>query len=414
MFPMKKSLAGLFLSNIFIVILLITIPLGYLLISNEYKQFNEQTQQFREDYTASRKEIIKDEIEVVLSYIHFKKDLLSASRNLKKEDIQKEILQWINKIRVRQNQYIIVNKFDGTILAHYKPQNIGKNMWDFTDQNGVKPVQEAIRISKNPDGGYLNYVGSVRPSTGKPGKKMTYAKSVPEWEWTVLTGAYMDDIDIATLRKKAELKTSVRNNIIKIVTILLLVILMSLIIANLITRRLKSNFSILSAFFEKAASRSEKIDRGRIHFSEFQDLTRTVNRMTQEKNLIHAELRRHQSQLEELVLERTQALEASNLKLADENRQRRQAEEEKEQKIKELQDALLEIKNLQGLLPICSSCKKIRDDKGYWQQIESYIEEHSDAVFSHSMCPGCVEKLYGDKDWYPRNKPKENKPPTSG
>jgi hypothetical protein len=67
---------------------------------------------------------------------------------------------------------------------------------------------------------------------------------------------------------------------------------------------------------------------------------------------------------------------------------------EKEQ----LQNALSEIKTLSGLLPICSECKRIRDDKGYWKQIESYIRKHSDADFSHSICPECAKKLYPDLD----------------
>ena len=62
----------------------------------------------------------------------------------------------------------------------------------------------------------------------------------------------------------------------------------------------------------------------------------------------------------------------------------------------ELQEALSEIKTLSGLLPICASCKKIRDDTGYWNQIELYIRDHTEAEFSHSLCPNCAEKLYGD------------------
>ena len=62
--------------------------------------------------------------------------------------------------------------------------------------------------------------------------------------------------------------------------------------------------------------------------------------------------------------------------------------------IHKLQEALSKVKTLSGLLPICSSCKKIRDDNGYWNQIEDYIREHSPANFSHSLCPECVKKLY--------------------
>jgi PAS domain S-box-containing protein len=59
-----------------------------------------------------------------------------------------------------------------------------------------------------------------------------------------------------------------------------------------------------------------------------------------------------------------------------------------------LEDALEKIKVLRGIIPICASCKKIRDDKGYWNQIESYIKDHSEADFSHSICPDCAKKLY--------------------
>ena len=73
---------------------------------------------------------------------------------------------------------------------------------------------------------------------------------------------------------------------------------------------------------------------------------------------------------------------------------RKQAEKEREKLIAELQDAASKIKILRGMLPICTSCKKIRDDKGYWKQIESYIREHSEAEFTHSMCPICAKKFY--------------------
>jgi len=71
--------------------------------------------------------------------------------------------------------------------------------------------------------------------------------------------------------------------------------------------------------------------------------------------------------------------------------------------IYELRQALEKVKQLGGLLPICSHCKKIRDDKGYWNQVESYIRDHSDAKFSHGICPECAEKYYPDMDLYGEN-----------
>jgi len=73
---------------------------------------------------------------------------------------------------------------------------------------------------------------------------------------------------------------------------------------------------------------------------------------------------------------------------------------EKEKIASELQESLVHVKKLQGILPICSKCKKIRDDRGYWNQIEEYIYDHSEADFSHGLCPDCAEELYGDKEWY--------------
>ncbi|CAK8724538.1 Signal transduction histidine kinase [Candidatus Electrothrix laxa] len=69
-------------------------------------------------------------------------------------------------------------------------------------------------------------------------------------------------------------------------------------------------------------------------------------------------------------------------------------EELVEQRTEKLQEAMSQVKILSGFLPICASCKKIRDDKGYWNQIESYIRKHSEAEFSHGICPDCATKIY--------------------
>jgi PAS domain S-box-containing protein len=74
--------------------------------------------------------------------------------------------------------------------------------------------------------------------------------------------------------------------------------------------------------------------------------------------------------------------------------ERKQAEAEREKLIQELQEALANGKTLRGLIPICANCKKIRDDKGYWQQVEVYVHEHSEAKFTHGLCPECAKLLF--------------------
>jgi signal transduction histidine kinase len=72
---------------------------------------------------------------------------------------------------------------------------------------------------------------------------------------------------------------------------------------------------------------------------------------------------------------------------------RKLAEQDRERLISELQEALEKISTLKGLLPICAWCKKIRDDRGYWKKVEDYVEEHTDAMFTHGICPECYKKV---------------------
>ena len=92
-----------------------------------------------------------------------------------------------------------------------------------------------------------------------------------------------------------------------------------------------------------------------------------------EKRRLHEEAKGQLERLERLVRERTSALEKTNA---------------------ELTEALGSVQTLSGLIPICAGCKKIRDDRGYWDQVESYITKHSDAKFTHGICPECSRKYY--------------------
>jgi PAS domain S-box-containing protein len=98
--------------------------------------------------------------------------------------------------------------------------------------------------------------------------------------------------------------------------------------------------------------------------------------------------------LEAVVSEGQRECRAAVLDITDRHR----AEGERERSIQELQTALARVKMLSGLLPICANCKKIRDDQGYWKQVETYISSHSEATFTHGICPDCTRKLYPEYD----------------
>jgi DNA-binding NtrC family response regulator len=109
-----------------------------------------------------------------------------------------------------------------------------------------------------------------------------------------------------------------------------------------------------------------------------------------EKQEAQAEIIRHSVDLEKINTE----LSRTNAALAREIAERKRAEEEKEELILELREALSKIKTLSGLLPICAHCKKIRNDKGQWERMEIYIRDRSEADFTHGICPDCAKKFF--------------------
>jgi len=127
------------------------------------------------------------------------------------------------------------------------------------------------------------------------------------------------------------------------------------------------------------------------HLGEQLDLPSSLelSELTEAFNVMSSQLRQERDQLESRVVERTEELNNVNLQLEKEVDKHKRT-------ITELKATLQEIKTLRGMLPICSHCKNIRDDKGYWNEIESYIHEHSDAKFSHGICPECAKKYYPD------------------
>ncbi len=99
-----------------------------------------------------------------------------------------------------------------------------------------------------------------------------------------------------------------------------------------------------------------------------------------------------------LIWKLRRLIEKSDQTLYAEIEARKRSQQEKQELIEKLQDSLDQIKTLRELLPICAGCKNIRDDQGYWHQLEAYLHKHSDLKFSHGLCPDCAKKLYPDMD----------------
>lgn len=140
----------------------------------------------------------------------------------------------------------------------------------------------------------------------------------------------------------------------------------------------------------------------RIHPDDRFEVDEAIRRSLQEREpfkCIHRIIRpngeiRHLIQLGEVVTNESRT-QVHFVGTTQDITEQKQSEAIRERLIGELQEALAHIKTLSGLLPICSTCKRIRDDSGYWNQIETYIKDHSDAEFTHGICPECAKKIYG-------------------
>ena len=209
-------------------------------------------------------------------------------------ELKKEILERISRVEYGNDGYIFVVNKAGVILSHVAQEHVGKNRLDLVDGNGVFITQEIIKAADNGEG-YLTYIGSTKPNTGLPAQKTSFIKGFKDWHWAIGSGAYLDDIENVILAKKQALNKKNHQELIQALaigaTISLLLFFISIAFANNIKNR-------------------------------FQRYNAKVTEKTQQLNELNLSL-------EDKVIDRTQALAASN---------------------KELELALLNLKNTQEKL----------------------------------------------------------------
>ena len=228
-------------------------------------------------------------------------------------EIQKEVLAYINTIRFDNDNYVFVYDFDAITLAHFKPENIGKNQWNFVDQNGVQVLQELIRISQEPNGGFLQYVGTIKPETGKPSEKISYVGSIQDWGWMVGAGVYLDDIELVLLQKHEKLHQNIRKHIMQAVMILLLTLIGIIFLTRIVSSNLKRNVNLFTSFFETAALKAVQMDEKQVHFNEFKYLVAPANYMLSERNKALEALQESEERLNLAIVSTNQGLWDLNL-----------------------------------------------------------------------------------------------------
>lgn len=217
-------------------------------------------------------------------------------------DVQKETLEWINTVRFGQDGYIFVYDFDGNILAHFMKETIGNNvLQDTTDQYGVKIVGDLIRISQQEGGGFLEYVGKIRPTTGLGASKIGHTQAVKDWQWTVGAGVYVDSINSAIEVERKKLIEKIVKNILFSIALLIFLLIILGFILKYISVKATDHIAVFTRFFQQASTKSIKIDDNSVYFSEFKLLAYSANQMIDARRKADEELKALRNYLSNII-----------------------------------------------------------------------------------------------------------------
>ena len=143
----------------------------------------------------------------------------------------------------------------------------------------MKIHQAILEAGKEAGGGYTEYIGTKNPKTGEPGKKITFERSIEDWKWLIGSGFYVDNVEEVINERKIELYDQIKNKTILILIIFLSVIGILILAVFIISRNIRKQFNQLSSYFKRSATAYEKIDKKKLRYKEFKDLSDYINKM---------------------------------------------------------------------------------------------------------------------------------------
>ncbi len=348
-----------------------------------------------------------------------------------------------------KKDYFWINDMFPRIIMHpYKLQLEGRDMSDYMDSAGNRMLVDMAKIVKEQGAGYVEYIWQWKDNPERAGRKLSYVKGYEPWQWVVGTGIYLDDVrdKVAAIRRQIAMGSL---GILAVISALLAYVTRQSFEINAQRRQARE---VLRASEESYRSVMTAVPdpvvvydiEGRVQyinpaFTRFFGWTldelkgRRIDFVPENERAVT------QARIQETIASGfctvfetrryTKAgdlpyvsISAANYRDDDGNptgivvnlhdiseqkhteaelvKHREHLEERVKERTAELEESLARVKVLSGLVPICSACKKIRDDQGFWNQIDTYIEQHSEALFSHGLCPDCTHDLYKDQPWY--------------
>ncbi|PAB60048.1 diguanylate cyclase [Anaeromicrobium sediminis] len=304
----EKSIENTIFMNMVIVIIVGTLILGFTRVTKEYFEFISETESLRKDYIERQKILIENEVNKVIDYIEFERSQVGENGEYTDEiekTLQNKITKWVSQIHYgyKNDQYMYIGNYKGIQVASGGfPEFIGKNIWDLEDDNGVKVIQKQIKLGReNPEG--IFFKGHwLRKGSNKTSEKLYFVKSVPDWEWIVGTGIYIDEIEEVINLKKEELKNQYKEEMIETIIIFLCIIFIIRFLTNRTNEKINKNIKVFISFFEKASKEKVYINIGKINYSELKELAISLNRMIEERNKVENKIIEVNNKLKKLSI----------------------------------------------------------------------------------------------------------------
>ncbi len=193
--------------------------------------------------------------------------------------VQQDVIDRVVDLRFGEDGYFFASTFSGDpLFSNGKITRGTENISDITDPNGFKVIENQQKAARQPGGGFVSYVWPKLDSAS-PAPKISFVKAIPEWEWVIGAGVYLDDVEAAISQKKADLKKDLLTNIGNSLLATLFLFLLFLIWDRQVSRKIHIGIDAFSRFFRTAAEQSTPMPLKELHFAEFVDVAEAANRM---------------------------------------------------------------------------------------------------------------------------------------
>jgi PAS domain S-box-containing protein len=268
---------------------------GQYIIRKEIELIEEKGKGFLTDYWAKPGDTLHKELFPKTSYIRYFEPLdwyIGAGEYLDNvvQDEQDRVIEYIKNVKFGADGYIFINTMNGFAVVidsdKYKP---GDFVLNITDPNGVKVIEEEIKAAQKENGDFIYYTW-VKPNSKKLAPKVSFIKGIPEWNWLIGSGVYLDQIDEKIAENRQILYKRLRNQLLLRTAIILIVIIVLLFVTRRISGRIENNISLFLDNLKKAVFENEKLNPEDYKFIELTDAGKNINKMVDRKKQIEDKL----------------------------------------------------------------------------------------------------------------------------